>query len=377
MVFLFWFSLCFLLYTFVAYPLLLWLLATFRGRTHHRATIWPAVSIIVAARNEADKIRRKIKNTLELEYPCDKREIIIVSDGSTDATAEIVRSFSAQGVKLIELPAQRGKHYAQMMARDASQGEILVFTDVSVHLEPDALEKIVSNFADPTVGCVSSEDGIETPEGPRKGERSYVHFEMWLRRLESRANSLIGVSGSFFAARREVCKVWHPDQSSDFFVPLQAAIKGLRTVVDPACVGYYGLVRSEKEELRRKVRTVVHGLDVFFSHLKLLNPFRYGLLSWQLVSHKLFRWLVPYALLLLAISNLWLWKAGTFYRAFLVAQIAFYTIGLVGQPLNPRGYWKTVKIPAFFALTNWATLIAWFRFLTGETYASWRPSERT
>jgi hypothetical protein len=118
-------------------------------------------------------------------------------------------------------------------------------------------------------------------------------------------------------------------------------------------------------------------LEVFFSHLRLLNPFRYGLLSWQLVSHKLFRWLVPYAVLLLAISNLLLWNAGTFYRAFLLAQIGFYIIALLALPLNPRGYWKTAKVPAFFVMTNWATLIAWFRFLTGETYASWRPSERT
>jgi len=377
MIFVYWLGAAFLVYTFLGYPLLLMVICQFRGRSHRRAVIWPKISMIIVAHNEAKLIGEKIRNTLGLQYPEGLWEIIVASDGSDDGTADIVRSFFSQGVKLVEIPERRGKHYGQMMARDASFGEILVFTDVSVQLRSDALQKMVSNFADPTVGCVSSEDCVLVEGRVWGGERTYVDFETKLRRLESRVGSLVGVSGSFFGARRDVCEVWHPDQSSDFFVPLHAAIRGFRTVVDPETVGYYGLVRSEGEELPRKVRTIAHGLDVFFSHLELLNPFRYGLLAWQLVSHKLFRWLVPYALGCLAISNLLLWDSGAFYRASLIAQMVFYGIGLVGQTSSRQAQWKPVRFAAFFSMANWATLLAWFRYLTGETYVTWSPSQRS
>lgn len=377
MVWAFWLALAFLAYTFFGYPTLLMALSRWRGRPHRLETIWPPVSVIIVAYNESTLIISKINNTLELRYPEGEWEIIVASDGSDDGTADIVRSFSSRGVKLVEIPERRGKHYGQMKARDASFGEILVFTDVSVQLQPDALQRMVSNFADPSVGCVSSEDRVLTKGQSWGGERTYVDFETQLRRWESRVNSLIGVSGSFFAVRRVVCEVWHPAQSSDFFVPLHAVAKGLRAVVDPGCVGYYGLVRSEREELPRKVRTIAHGLDVFFSHLDLLNPFRYGLFSWQLVSHKLFRWLVPYAVLALVISNAWLWEAGMFYRASLIGQGIFYGVGLIGQVLGRQPQWKPFRLAAFFSMANWATVIAWFKYLRGETYVTWRPSQRS
>ncbi len=372
----FWLALTFLAYTFIGYPVLLTVISHFRGRPHQRAAIWPKVSVIIVAHNEARAISQKINNTLELGYPDDKWEIIVVSDGSDDGTADIVRSVSSPRVKRVEVQERRGKHYGQMMARDASSGEILVFTDVSVQLKRDALQKMVSNFADPTLGCVSSEDGVLVKGTAWGGERTYVDFETKLRRLESRVSSLIGVSGSFFAARRRVCEVWHPDQSSDFFVPLHAAARGLRTVVDPESVGYYGLVRSEKDELPRKVRTIAHGLEVFFSHLELLNPFRYGFLSWQLLSHKLFRWFVPYALLCLAISNLFLWGSGIFFRMSMVAQGLFHGIGLLGQISSRQRHWKPIRIAFFFSMANWATLVAWFKYFSGQTYVTWRPSQR-
>jgi hypothetical protein len=376
MVWLFWFSLVFVVYTFFGYPLFLVLIARFRERPHVRATIWPRVSVIIVAHNEAGQIDHKVRNTLDLEYPKEKREIIVVSDGSDDATADQARSYTGHGVQVIETQERRGKHFGQMVARDASSGDILVFTDTSVCLEAGTLQKMVSNFADPTVGCVSSVDRLFVKGTTLSGEHAYVGYDMSLRRLESRVNSLTNVSGSFFAARREVCEVWHVGQSSDFFLPLHAAAKGLRAVVDPECVGAYSAVRLEREELPRKVRTIVHGLDVFFSHLGLLNPLRYGLFSWQLLSHKLFRWLVPFAALGLLISNLFLWEKGIFYQVCLVGQVTLYGFGLLGRLSSRLAGLRPFKMAAFFLTGNLATLIAWLKYCSGERFVTWNPSRR-
>ena len=377
MIVIFWLSFAFLAYTFLGYPLLLWLLSLLRRRAHRRQEIFPSVSLIIAVHNEAAGIARKLQNSRELDYPPDKLEILVASDGSQDATAEIVRSFVGSGIRLVELPERRGKHHAQMVARDHSCGDILVFSDCSIHLQPDALRKIVSNFADPAVGCVSSEDRVVTAKDALQGEGSYINFEMWLRRLESCVGSLVGASGSFFAARRELCAEWHPDQSSDFFIPLHTAKKGLRTVVDPESVGEYGLTRSEKAEFQRKVRTIVHGLEVLFHHLALLNPFRYGLFSWQLASHKLARWMAPFAALLLLVASFSLWNAGPFFQVAALAQAGLYFTGLTALAVKRVAALKPFRFASFFLLGNAATLTAWLQFGLGERYVSWEPTHRS
>jgi glycosyltransferase involved in cell wall biosynthesis len=377
MVAIFWLSFAFLVYTFFGYPLLLCLLSVLRRRAHQRAEIFPPVSLIIAVHNEAAGIARKLENCLELDYPPDKLEILVASDGSRDSTAEIARGFAGNRVRLVELPERRGKHHAQMVARDNSRGEILVFSDCSIHLRPDALRKIVSNFADPAVGCVSSEDRVVTAKDALQGEGSYIGFEMWLRRLESRVGSLVGASGSFFAARRELCSEWHPRQSSDFFVPLHTAERGLRTVVDPESVGQYGLTRSEKAEFHRKVRTIVHGLDVLFHHLPLLNPFRYGLFSWQLASHKLARWMAPFAAAVLLVASTFLWNSGPLYQAALVAQAALYLTGFVALAVKSLANVRPFRFASFFLLGNAAALTAWLQFGLGERYVSWEPTHRS
>ena len=375
MLWVFWLAAIFLAYAFGGYYLVLWVVSLYYKRPHQRGAIQPAVSIIIAAHNEASTISSKILNCLELNYPPEKYEILVASDGSDDGTPDIVRSFAHRGVRLIEIPDRSGKQYAQMLARDAATGEILVFTDAGVEFERESLQKMISNFADTSVGCVSSEDEIVRKKG-WMGEQLYVQFEMRMRRLESRIGSLVTASGSFFAARRSVCDTWHIDQTSDFFVVLNTVSLGMRAVVDPESVGRYGLVHSEKAELQRKIRTIVNGLAVFFAHKELLNPLRYGFFSWQLISHKLFRWLTPFAMLLLFVSNLFLWTKGLFYQAALVSQAAMYAAGLLALSIDRSSVWKPIKLAGYFLLGNAATLMAWFYFLSGEKFVSWQPSQR-
>jgi glycosyltransferase involved in cell wall biosynthesis len=376
MIRLFWLAAAFVAYTLVGYPLALWVVSRFRNQPHRRGDITPSISVVIAAHNEASSIANKLLNCLALEYPAGKCEVIVASDGSEDATADIVRSFSGRGVQLIEIRQRRGKQFAQLQALNRARGEILVFTDAGVELDRDSLEKIAANFADPRVGCVSSEDHLVKRAG-WKGEHSYVSFEMWIRRLESRIGSLVTASGSFFAARREVCRPWYTDKTSDFFVVMNTVSAGMRAVADPMTVGRYDVSISDRGELHRKIRTIVNGLDVFFMYTRLMNPFRYGLFSWQLMSHKLFRWLVPGAMLALLVANLFLWSRGSFYRLFLVGQAASYAAGVLALSLGRFARWKPVKLAGYLLLGNAATLMAWLYFLLGEKFVTWQPTRRS
>jgi glycosyltransferase involved in cell wall biosynthesis len=376
MIYVFWLSLAFIAYTLVGYPTLLWLISLLKGRSHRKGDILPSVTIIVVVHNAAETVADKIKNTLEFDYPRDKLEVIIGSDGSTDATPQIVESFADEGVRLVKSTQWSGKHHVQMLARDVARGEILVFTDVSIRIGPEVLKKMVAHFADSTIGCVCSVDDMQDAKKGRTGESFYVYGEMGLRALEARVSSLVSLSGSLFAVRRSMCDKWHPDQSSDFFLALHAVTRGLRAILDPECRAQVGVVRSESAELARKVRTIVHGLVVFFTHLRLLNPFRYGLFSWQLVSHKLFRWLLPFAVMAALISNLFLWKEGRIYQLALIAQLLGYVAALISHATVRLGQVSLFKLAGFFVLGNAATLVAWWKFCRGEKLVTWKPSHR-
>ncbi len=365
-----------LLYTFAGYPALLLFVARWRNRAHTRAPIQPEVSIIIAAHNEESLISAKIVNCLELDYPQERREIIVASDASTDATVARARAFEAQGVRVIDLVERGGKQNAQLQGIQVARGEILVFTDAGTQLPPGALREIVSNFADPSIGCVSSEDRLIQESRGWIGERSYLRLEMWMRRMESLAGSIVTASGSFFAARRRVCETWPVDQTSDFFVPLNTVALGMRAVVDPASVGRYSAARTESAELRRKVRTVVIGLYVFFSHRSLLNPFRHGLTTWQLISHKLCRWLTPFAALALLLSSLALWNTGVFYRLCAVLLVAAVAAGILGLAAGRLTEWKPLRLAGYLLLGNAATVMAWSYYILGEKFVTWQPTRR-
>jgi cellulose synthase/poly-beta-1,6-N-acetylglucosamine synthase-like glycosyltransferase len=367
----FWSSVALVLYAYLGYPSALMVLSRMRNRPVRKGTMSPRVSFIIAARNEEGRIREKIENTLRQDYPIERLEIIVASDCSTDRTDEIVSSYSNR-VRLVRAPERRGKEAAQQLAVEAASGEILVFSDVATALAPDGISNIVKNFADPTVGCVSSVDRFIDPDGKISGEGAYVRYEMFLRTLETRVNSLVGLSGSFFAARREVCRNWAADRQSDFNTLLNGVKIGLRGVVDLESAGYYKNIVDDTREFQRKVRTVVRGIYVLAANVRMLNPVRYGLFSWQLLSHKVCRWLVPFFMILACLSNAILISHSALYLAAFLMQLGFYAAAL-------GGIWtgfRVLRIPSFLLLANLAILMAWFRYARGERITSWTPSER-
>jgi hypothetical protein len=246
---------------------------------------------------------------------------------------------------------------------------------VATILKKDGITNIVRNFNDETVGCVSSVDKFIDRDGKVSGEGAYVRYEMFLRGLESKVNSLVGLSGSFFAARKTVCKAWATDLTSDFNTLLTSVKIGLRGVSDPDSIGYYHNISDETNEYGRKVRTILRGISAFMKSLDLLNPFRYGLFAWQIFSHKLCRWLVPFAMITAILSNLILiFTSTSIYTIAFVFQIFFYLVALTG--ITTKSSATLLKIPAFFVLANMSILNAWYLYMAGDRVVMWTPSKR-
>jgi len=363
-------------YSYFGYPLSLYIISLIRIIHHEKKIIYPHVSIIVTAFNEKERIREKIENILSIAYPKNKLEIIIASDGSTDGTNEIISSYVGKGIHLLPIPIRGGKERAQKKAVRRSKGEILVFSDVSTMIEPSSIEQIVSNFADPEVGCVSSRDLLIDPNGKPGGESFYVRYEMWLRRLESRVSSLVGLSGSFFAARRVVCEDFAEDLDSDFRTLLNSVKAGKRGIIDPMAIGYYRDISDPRKEFDRKVRTVLRGITVFFLNMEFLNIFKYGLFSYQYFCHKLLRWLVPLfmiiSLLAIAIMS---FNSSAYLIIFLImcALLSYYLLlhyNITRIPIN------IMMVPVYFIMVNMSILTAWWKYLNNERVTVWDPTKR-
>jgi cellulose synthase/poly-beta-1,6-N-acetylglucosamine synthase-like glycosyltransferase len=372
----FWSSVLFVAYAYVIYPVVLSIVSVIRERKVDRGDVTPSVSFIIAAHNEEARLQGKIENTLRLEYPRDQLEIIVASDGSTDRTDAITKTYEGNGVVLVKTATRRGKESAQRCAVDIASGEVLVFSDVGATLPSNAVATIVRNFHDPTVGCVSSVDHTVDADGHSTGEGGYVRYEMLLRRLESKTGTLVGLSGSFFAARRELCREWPNDLPSDMHTLFRAVKAGLRGVSDPESIANYENVPDTRREFERKVRTVLRGISLFAANLEMANPRRYGLFAWQLLSHKLCRWLVPFALLVALASSALLIPHSTAYAVACVTQLVLYGVALGGMTVGRLTRAKLVRIVAFFVLSNLAILKAWYRFAIGDRVVSWQPSRR-
>lgn len=378
----FWIAVLGALYSYFIYPLALMALPAKRALPAPAAgsvaaesqNAPPAVSLIITAHNEAGRIRQKLENSLDLVYP--NLEIIIASDCSADETDDIVREYENRGILLSRTTERLGKENAQKDAIAMATGDIIVFSDVATSIPADAIDALVRYFENPTVGAVSSEDVFISRDGGVVGEGAYVKYEMWLRKLESLRGGLVGLSGSFFAARQVLCKRWDIHAPSDFNTALNCALDGYVAVSAPDVLGHYQDVADPSKEYQRKLRTVIRGWTALARHPEVLNPAQFGSFAWQVLSHKLMRWAVPWFLIVLFVVSIMLAGSAWVYSLALLLQIAFYGVVLVAHfspSLRAKGY---IRIPYFFVQVNYAIAHATLQFLGGRRMTVWSPSQR-
>lgn len=378
---LFWILALCAVYSYFLYPLALIALRTLTrpdviepARAH--AGEMPFLSLIVTVYNEKHRIEQKIQNVLALDYPADRLELIVASDCSDDGTDELVQSYAERGIRLVRAQERLGKENAQLAAIQAAKGEVLVFSDVATQMDPEALQNLSLYFADARIGAVSSEDRFISKNGKVAGEGAYVKYEMWLRRQESQLGGLVGLSGSFFAARVEVCEQWDIHSPSDFNTALNCARLGLRSVTAPDVLGYYEDLKDASREYARKVRTVLRGMTGLARHPDVLNPVRFGLFAFQVFSHKLMRWGVPWFLLALLVVTLVLANDGWIYALALVAQVVFYAVAAWGHWGRKGQSHSGVRLVYFFVQVNLALADSAVQFFKGKRMTTWKPSAR-
>ena len=362
-------------FVYFGYPLLLGLRLLGRRQPIRRAQMQPLVTFIVAAHNEESVIEDKLKNLLASEYPRDQIEILVGSDGSSDRTAQLVERYARDGVGLISFPQQQGKSAIQNQLVSAASGSILVFTDADSLIAPDALRSLLANFADSTVGLVTSHPHYvnKTETNVTQNECAYFRYEGWLRKRESECGLLALASGPLFAMRRSLWQPLDPNLGDDFLLPLRVATVGMRNVLEPNARVSMPLAQNRAGSmLRMKIRIVSKDLRALLAHRELLNPMRYGSFALGLWSHKMLRWFVPYFLAGLFVSNSFLLDRPTF-RIALALQAAFYVIALAGLALRNRDVPFPWSAPFSFCLVNWAALLGTLKCLSGKTSGQWNP----
>jgi hypothetical protein len=374
----FWLLLFMACYSYFIYPLFLRLLpARKESQVPLSDTTWPPISIIVAARNEQASIKAKIDNLLSLPTYPGSLEIIVASDASNDDTDNIVAEFADRGVRLVRNERHDGKEAAQALAIEEALGDLLVFTDVSTSMQGDVLQRIAHHFRDSGVGALSSVDQFIDREGRPAGEGAYVRYEMWLRRHESRVSSLIGLSGSFFAVRAAICRDnWLTSVPSDLISAINCFQAGLVAISAEDVIGYYPDLVDSSKEFKRKIRTVLRGMQALAKVPSVLNPFKYGLFAFQMWSHKLLRWIVPWSLILLLPVTVILSTEHPFYRLALAGQIVFYLTALLGWLVPSAARYTLVRLPLYFVVANVAVLRAGWDFFRGRSITTWTPSAR-
>jgi cellulose synthase/poly-beta-1,6-N-acetylglucosamine synthase-like glycosyltransferase len=370
----FWASLAAIAYPYAIYPLLLVAVNRLRGHGDHRGDPGhqPSVTVLMPVHNEAARVGGKIRNLLQLAYPSGRLQIVAIADGCTDDSVQQLREAGGDAVSVIELPAWSGKAAALNAGLAVAQGEIIVFTDVGIQLEPDSLRSLLEHFSDTGIGCVSGEDHI----AGSGSEGMYGRLELLLRREEARLHSIAGASGCFYAQRRELCRPFVAGMAPDFLSVLVTAEAGLRSIAEPRARGSMTSTASQKAEFTRKARTFLRGITALMGHAGLLNPVRYPRMSFILWSHKMLRWLAPVAMCLCLVAS-WRLRAMPFYALAFQLQLAAYALaalGLVWPGLAQR--FAPLRIAAFFLAVNAAALKALWWWSMGKRIEVWEPTRR-
>jgi cellulose synthase/poly-beta-1,6-N-acetylglucosamine synthase-like glycosyltransferase len=371
MTFVFWFSLLALFYAFIGYPVIVRLVATLWGRKILRdENHTPTVSVLLSVYNEEQVIRQKIENFLQLDYPEDRIELLVISDGCSDQTEEIVRSLASNRVRLLIQEERGGKTLALNRGAVEAKGEIFVFTDANSMFRPDSVRKLLAAFADPEVGLVSGRSVYVDAEGNETLGGIYRRYEEWIKEGESRLFSIVGADGAIYALRRDVFEPLKPEFINDLLHPIQVVSKGLKAVSETRAVVVEASEDDGEAELKRQTRIMAQSWHVCLRHLgSLFRKGQYGFL-WQVASHKILRWLSLPVFAVLGVAAFF--GLFDFYQTLsMICSFIFVTLAWFGS----RGKDGIATIAWMFVVLHWASVLGLYRFCRGETYMIWNPRQ--
>ncbi len=377
MTILFWTILSLVVYCYFLYPCLVFALARLLKNPVHKSSYEPTVSLLISVYNEEDVIGPKIQNLLKLDYPENKLEILIGSDGSSDLTHEIIRPYLSPRVKLFVNPKRQGKMATLNSLVEHAGHEIIFFNDARQNIDPGALKQLTANFADPKIGCVSGELVFAPKQGSTaQGVSLYWTYEKFIRRQESALHSMLGSTGAIYAIRKNLFVPGPLDiVLDDMYIPLAIIRQGFRAVFDGSALAFDEVAASPKEEYRRKTRTLFGNYQIFFLFPDMFIPLK-SPIAWPLISHKFLRVMVPFCLIALFLINLVLIYDAVF-RFFFVLQSAFYLAALIGHLTREgrQGLLKYISkvcyVPYVFCLLNFSALAGFWRFVTAQQQAAW------
>jgi cellulose synthase/poly-beta-1,6-N-acetylglucosamine synthase-like glycosyltransferase len=385
----FWLCAAIIFYAYIGYALILYILVKIKrlsGKQERANTNYePDVTLLIAAYNEKDYVDEKMHNTLQLDYPASKLTILWVTDGSNDGTPEAIRQYTQAVVEHQE--GRAGKIGAINRGMRLVKTPITIFCDANTHLGKDSIRRIVALFANPKVGCVSGEKRIlldEKEAASAAGEGAYWKYESTLKRWDSELNSVVGAAGELFAIRTELFEEVEKDTLlDDFMISMRIALRGYKIKYDPEAYAAEKASANVKEELKRKIRISAGGIQSIVRLSPLLNILKYGLLSFQYISHRVLRWtLAPLSLLLILLTNTYIairegFSLDSIYTWTLFLQIAFYLLALVGYILeNKKLHIKGLFIPYFFYIMNYAVFRGFFRYLNRTQTVNWERAKR-
>ncbi len=390
MEFLFWSFFIAIIYVYVGYPVVVAFLSFLLGRRVNKGEIFPYVTIITAAYNEEDVVEQTVRNKYGLDYPKDRYQYLVVSDASTDNTDAIVERLGAElsekgfNMRLIRQPERRGKTAAlnaaveKLKNSDAySDGlHIVVFADANSIYEKDALKRLVFNFNDDEVGYVTGRMLYFTNKGGAVSEgcSMYMRYENLLREFETNVGSVVGVDGGIDAVRLDLYVEMDESDLPDFVLPLTVIERGYRVVYEPSAILKEEALDCAENEFRMRVRVALRSYDALLKKIVLLNPFKYGIYSFQLFSHKILRYSAGLFQVLLFILNILLIYSGPLYKPFLAIQEIFYFFAFLGYYYDKEGKEKNYfYVPYYLCLLNFASLVAVFEFIMGKKIVVWEP----
>lgn len=372
----FWLLAGLLVYIYIGYPLVVAAISRVRSNDVKKGAAEPTVTLVIAAHNEERYVGGTLANKLALDYPAEKLQIIVVSDGSTDKTDDIVRTYASRGVVLIRQEPRNGKTAALNMAVGRATGEVLVFADGNSLYERSALRHLASNFADPAVGYVTGKLVYRNADGSLTGDgcSSYMRYENFIRVCETSIGSLVGVNGGIDAVRRSLYEPMKADDLPDLVLPLKVVARGYRAVFEPLALLSESANANSRDEYRMRVRVSLRALWTLAEMPEMLNVGRHGFYALQVWSHKVLRYLAFFFIACLFATSIFLWPAGGVYRLALILQILFTVcagLGFVSDRVGRPS--RLFSAPYYFALVNAAALHAFVKFLKGDRHRVWSP----